>query len=241
MDGQLREVEAKLKARANAKRAKASANSLRTPMKVLGVTVPEQRTLLETGFSFSNLPEDRQNRVWEHVFLTTQTHEAGNLALIALSKRLGKSTPADWPRLKRLAKHVNNWEHADRVAALIADLHERHPRAVYPTLKDWNEDPNAWLRRLSLTSLLYYSRNRKTHPACTLVFPLVKRLLRDPNPYVQKAVGWTLRECGNVYPKDTTAFVRAHAQDLSGTAFSYATERDLAPLRQKRRKTRAKS
>ena len=51
--------------------------------------------------------------------------------------------------------------------------------------------------------------------------------------YVQKGVGWTLREIGNVYPDEALAFLEANIGQLSAAAFTAATEK-LSPAKKNR-------
>jgi 3-methyladenine DNA glycosylase AlkD len=50
-------------------------------------------------------------------------------------------------------------------------------------------------------------------------------LLKDKEYYVQKAVGWTLRELGTVYPKQTFSYLISHIKSVSSIAFTIATEK----------------
>jgi len=40
--------------------------------------------------------------------------------------------------------------------------------------------------------------------------PLITRLLNDKEYYVQKGLGWTLRELHNVYPEQAIAYLQTH-------------------------------
>lgn len=153
------------------------------------------------------------------------SHEVKTVALLAIRSRVRELTERDWVWLSRFVRQVENWEHSDGLASILADLHERYPKITYPTLRAWNCSKHPWERRASLTSLLYYSAARKRPPPARRILTLVEPLVSDPHPYVQKAVGWTLRECGNVYPRETLAFLRCHARAFSAYAFSAATEK----------------
>ena len=69
---------------------------------------------------------------------------------------------------------------------------------------------------------------------------LVSPLLNDKEYFVQKAVGWTLRESYNVYPKQTYQFIEENIKHISPTAFTTClekmTEKQKLILKQKRKK-----
>jgi 3-methyladenine DNA glycosylase AlkD len=73
--------------------------------------------------------------------------------------------------------------------------------------------------------LLYYSRTKKIYLRFDEIQPLVARLLTDREYYVQKGVGWTLRELHNVYPSKTLAFLTENIRSVSAIAFSPAIEK----------------
>lgn len=57
------------------------------------------------------------------------------------------------------------------------------------------------------------------------ILPLISNLLQDEEYYVQKGVGWSLRELHNVYPEKTYDWLRKNIQNISSIAFSAATEK----------------
>lgn len=50
-------------------------------------------------------------------------------------------------------------------------------------------------------------------------------LLPDKEYYVQKGVGWTLREVYNVYPNETLTWLKQDIKLLSSIAFTIAIEK----------------
>jgi len=50
-------------------------------------------------------------------------------------------------------------------------------------------------------------------------------LLADGEYYVQKGVGWALRELRNVYPKEAHAYLLKHIRTVSPIAFTIAIEK----------------
>ncbi|MEJ0081711.1 MAG: DNA alkylation repair protein [Puia sp.] len=83
-------------------------------------------------------------------------------------------------------------------------------------------------RRQSVVSLLYYSRTKKTHLRSLKLKKLVTPLLSDKEYYVQKGVGWTLREMYTVYSKETFPYFVKHIKAISSIAFTIAIEKMTA-------------
>ncbi len=97
---------------------------------------------------------------------------------------------------------------------------------VYPQLELWNaQEESEWLRRISIVSLIHYSGKHAVFMPLDQVLPLVSTCLADHRHYVERAVGWVLRETGHVYPHEVRAYLEEHAAALSRPAFTRAIER----------------
>lgn len=123
---------------------------------------------------------------------------------------------------------VDNWAHSDAYCSVIARMHDAAPEKLSSALTAWNKHKNPWLRRCSMVGLYYYSRQRQNHASFKRAVQLVDPHFDAPEYYVQKAVGWTLREMYNVYPDETLRYLQKNKARLSSVAWVAATEK-LAP------------
>ena len=146
--------------------------------------------------------------------------------------------PGLWSVVREWHKRVDNWCHSDALSALYSRILESYPAEVYPQLVSWNHAESEWLRRISLVSLIHYSGKNAVFLPPEKVLPLVSNCLDDHHYYVQTAVGWVLREMGNVYKGEITKYLEAHAERLSTPAFSRAIERYPSRERTQLRDTR---
>jgi 3-methyladenine DNA glycosylase AlkD len=145
-------------------------------------------------------------------------------ALVYGHRQKGKMAPELWPALACWSSRVENWAHSDDLSSLYSRLLEQRPAEVYAQLQAWNASNEQWLRRLSLVSLIREAKKQSPLVPLDRVLPLVSTCVDDTRYYVQKAVGWVLRELSNVHPDEIGAFFEVHKGDLSGVAFSVATE-----------------
>ena len=195
-------------------------------LKFHGVKVPNIRDLEKSGYSFSDTSNEIQLKIWLHIWGHSELYEAMSIALEWFaSKNQRQLIPSRWPALKKMAKRVDNWAHADSLCGMIAKALEVKPSAVLPTLRLWNKSKSPWLRRMSIVSLIYYASQRKVLLPSKEILTLVEPLLEDNHHYVQKGVGWTIRECHTSYPKATMAFIKSRIGMISATAFSAVIER----------------
>jgi len=199
---------------------------MKATMPMLGLTVPDQRKLAKRGYSFSDQSAEKQAEIWTEIWHGARTHEAKMQAGFSL-EGLAPSLSFDvyWALLQDWCGAINCWDQSDTLSGHVADLLERNPKAVWPVLEAWNTNADPWKRRQSLVGLFFYARSRTKMPPVSRVLSLVTARLEDDHNYVQKGLGWTLRECFNAYPEKTFAYLMKHAGDIRPDAFSAAVEK----------------
>jgi 3-methyladenine DNA glycosylase AlkD len=191
-----------------------------------GLPVPMQRSIARTGFSFSNLQPNDQLKIWDDVWKESELFEVMSQCLVFVQRNIKKlDRDKLWAVTKGWVKKIDNWGHSDMLSGIYAWLLEQDEEMVYPQLVKWNSSRNPWERRQSLVSIFEYSSKRSGLVAVNKVLILVSSLLHDDHKFVQKAVGWTLREAGNVYPAETWQFLVKHHKELSAIAYSAAIEK----------------
>ncbi len=205
----------------------------------LGISFPNLRRRVLQGFSFDALPEPDVLTIWDALWRNAQH---GDVLFAALEHYLPvvrkRAMPGLWPMARHWVERVDNWCHSDGLSAIYAWLLERHPDALYPQLVAWNRAEGQWQRRTSLVSLIHYSGKHAVFMPVNKVLPLITACLADPRQHVQTAVGWVLREMGNVHAREITDYLESHARQLSTTAFARAIERKDAPARARLRALR---
>ena len=196
-----------------------------TKLEVLGLRLPVIQEVEQAGFVFYSENQDKILDRWNYIWSQATIHEVMYLPLFYYRRHQQELGPLHWKLMKRWIERVENWEHADALCQLYSILYERYPKLVEPTLRQWNRSSNPWKRRASIVSTIYYATPRRKAPTIKTVLSLIEPLLGDKNTYVQKAVGWQLREAYKLWPKESLVFLKKHTLDLSATSFSYATER----------------
>lgn len=229
MKHHISEVEAalrKLPQRTSAHNSEAYIGGGQSKLRYIGLKVPDVRGVYKAGFSFSRNDPKEVAEIWDFVWWNSDCYEVMSMALAWFEDPKRRAElPKHWPRLMRWADRIDNWAHSDSLSGIYARIHEDSPALAYPTFKKWNASPNPWLRRQSIVSLFYYSAQREKHPPLAKVLALLKPQLKFDHYYVQKGVGWTLREAGNVYPAPVYKFIEQNIGIISPHAYSAATEK----------------
>ncbi len=234
------EVQRALEALGRPGSGEAIARDRGSSLQYLGVSAPGVRQMVKRGFSFYGLPREQVLEIWDTLWRQSPYGEvlfaAVEYYLPIARKQAG---PDLWPVVQGWTERVDNWAHADSLSGLYSQILEQRPDEVYPRIVTWNAADSEWLRRISLVSLIHYTGKNAVFLPTASVLPLVSNCLADERYYVQKAVGWVLREMGRVYPGEVKAYIEAHVKSISAVAFSRATERlsppEVAVLRRLRK------
>lgn len=192
-------------------------------MKHLGISFPALRKRVKEGFSFYDLPADKVRAIWDRLWRTSPYGDVLFAALEYYAPIVRKEvSPALWPVVRKWPARVDNWCHSDGLSSLYSWILAGDPGSVYPQLVKWNRAEDQWLRRISLVSLIHYSGKNAVFVPLDRALPLVTACLRDEREYVQKAVGWVLREMRHAHPKSVSAYIEEHASTISPVALRRA-------------------
>jgi hypothetical protein len=190
-------------------------------------SVPLHRRESRRIYSFSVWPFAEQMAVWDELWRTENNFWVKLHAFFFLERHLKKDNELQemWPVIARWQDQVDDWGLCDALAKIYTKALEVEATTVYEQLKTWNTDQDLWKRRQSAVSLLYYSRTKKHFLTFSQIEQLISPLLADKAYYVQKGVGWSLRELRTVYPTETLPWLKAHIKFISSIAFTIAMEK----------------
>lgn len=198
-----------------------------------GHQVGIQRQVAKKIFSFSSLPLHRQWEKWLRIWRESSVYDVKSVAIIWISQpKLKQLRLENWRDVVSMTGQIDNWAHSDSISGMLAEILEQRP-ALFSAYQRWNASKNPWLRRQSLVGLYYYARLRKKALPAAKTLPLVKNLLRDPHFYVQRGVGWTLREIDRVDCEKQRLFVRKNLKDISPVAWFATSELYPVTMRKK--------
>jgi 3-methyladenine DNA glycosylase AlkD len=150
--------------------------------------------------------------------------EAKSVGIELVARYRRDFTPRLLPRWKRwlAANHSANWATTDAMCGvLIGPLLLQHPE-LGARMRVWARDRNMWVRRASIVGLIQRARRGES---LDLVYELARRLHRDREDLIQKAVGWALREAGKTDMPRLGRYLRANGPSIPRTTLRYAIER----------------
>lgn len=230
MEKYLREVEKRLLSlSAVAKPSKWKAENYvgggESKLRYLDLKIPTVRAEYMRGFSFSNLSPEQQWRIWDYIWNHSEIFEVMLMASYWAASRPFVETYKHRRQVLRWLNRVDNWGHSDELSAHYSRFLEHDQAAILPVFEKWSASKKPWLKRQALVGLLFYSRFRKRYPDVALILRFIDRHIEDDHYYVQKGLGWALRECWNVYPQKTFAYLKENARRIPAAAWTAATEK----------------
>lgn len=202
-------------------------------LQYLGLRIPVIRAILKNDLQ--TLREDflTQFQVFEKNWFEAPTFDQKHLSLFWLESLSDEELVKIAKPLLKWSTVIDNWAHSDSLCGSYSRIFEAAPHIHLKTYQKWNRHKNPWLRRISMISLMYYARLRERHPSFEQAQSFVRPHLNAKEYYVQKAVGWTLREMYNVYPEKTLALLDQNIKNISSIAWVAASEK-LKPAEKKK-------
>jgi 3-methyladenine DNA glycosylase AlkD len=151
-----------------------------------------------------------------------QTMEAGTVANEMLGRWWRKLGVGDWERFDRWLDWFDNWGTTDSFCLKVSGPLVARDGAPSDVLRRWARGDSVWRRRAALVSLIPAARKGGERD---LLLELCEELLRDDEPYVQKAIGWSLKELCKGDMEAVIGFLQAHGDAMPTSTVRYACER----------------
>jgi 3-methyladenine DNA glycosylase AlkD len=190
----------------NIEDAEPMAKYMKNHFEFLGIKRPIRDQLQRAFFKTQGLPSsDELDTVILDLWRQPE-REYQYFALDLLKKCHKTLTASSLDMLKTILTEKSWWDTVDLIAAqLIGPLVVRQPE-LKETMDNWSTDRNLWLRRTALLYQLKYKANTDTK---RLTLHIESNLGSDEF-FINKAIGWVLREYGKTNPKFVVAFVDTH-------------------------------
>ena len=183
---------------------------MRNQFDYLGIKMPQQRALLKAYISEQGLPEleDLPSVLLEMWDLPEREFQYAAQGLLA---KLEQSLPPDFIHTieellttKPAQRVLREWDTVDPLATHTVGIHfKRYPEVQMKTLVRWRQLDNIWLRR---TCILFQNKY-KTEVDFDLLKDIIQENLGSTEFFINKAIGWALREYTRVDPDAVRQFV----------------------------------
>lgn len=184
---------------ADAQKAAEMSAYMRDLFPFLGVQTPVRKQVCRPFFKAAK-KEPGVDFAFTDVCWQNEYREFQYVAKDYLELRQPQLAPGDIPKLREYITTKSWWDTVDGLDKIVGGIALAHP-SVNETLVAWSKDDNLWLRRVAIDHQL--GRKEKTDAA--LLALVIENNLGSDEFFINKAIGWSLRE----YSKTDPAWVRA--------------------------------
>ena len=197
-----------LKTVANPDDAGAMKAYMKNKFEFLGVKTPARRKLAKTFFKQGTdfvIDWNFINEAWNNPY-----RELQYTALDYLEIRKKLLTPSDLPRLKKQAQTKSWWDTIDFLDRLVGSIIARFPETK-EIIVAWSCDEDIWLRRLAIDHQLL----RKEETDTKLLEKILVNNLGQTEFFINKAIGWALRDYSKTNPDWVRDFIERHQTEMA--------------------------
>jgi 3-methyladenine DNA glycosylase AlkD len=202
----------RFEANRNVELAAPMAAYMRNQFAFLGIKTPLRKELLKELFLEYRLPEPEQLKaeVWRLYELHEREYQYAAIAL--LEKMKEHLSVDDLPFLRQLIESKSWWDSVDSIAPrAVGYVVRTERRGGTAEMLEWAQTDNMWTNRAAILHQLKYKQETDT----AVLQGILLQHASSPEFFLQKSIGWALRE----YAKTDAQWVR-----------SFVSENALMPL-----------
>ena len=205
-------------AHADTEKAKKQEAYLRNQFKFLGLSTPVRRDL-----SKSFLKEKAEEKIidWQLVdrLWSEEEREFQYLACDYLRKLKKYLKTTDLPQIYQLATTKSWWETVDSLDELVGTL-LLSGKIKSQDILNWSIDENFWIRRISIDCQLGFKEATDTE----LLSSVIRNNMGSKEFFINKAIGWALRDYSKTHPKWVAHFLSENEEKLANLSLREASK-----------------
>ena len=184
----------------------------------IGIKTPERRKIFKNFFKeYKNKEKidwEFVNKCWENKY-----REFQYVAADYLKNMKDKLTIDDIPKFKQLILKKSWWDTIDNLDMTIGALALKDSN-VNKILLEWSLDENIWLRRIAIDHQLL--RKEKTNTE--LLEKILKNNLGQAEFFINKAIGWALRNYSKTNPERVKNFIEENKEKMAKLSIKEASK-----------------
>lgn len=197
---------------ANQERSEQQKAYMKGKFEFFGLTSPERKEINRGFLLKTNLPEKQEafdiiRELWEQ-----PQRELQYFAMALAQKYLKQYNKDDIILYEHLITQKSWWDTVDYIAATLVGSYFKHFEHRRESLvNQWLISENMWLQRTCVLFQLKYKNQTDT----MLLKNTINRLLARKEFFINKAIGWSLREYSKTDPDWVREIVQEFDDDLS--------------------------
>jgi len=176
---------------------------MRDQFEYLGIKSPQLKTFVRQVIKENGLPSLEELEVVIRELWELPQREYQYVA-ISLMERLEKKLPSSAIKtLEYMILHKSWWDTVDNISHIVGVHFKRYPDVRQKYLMKWRASKDFWLRRTAILFQLDY----KEETDFDLLSDIIQENLGSNEFFINKAIGWSLRQYARIDPKAVKKFV----------------------------------
>lgn len=183
----------------------------------LGLPKPELSKIIKPYIKEARkLPIDWDfvDKCWEKPYREAQY--TGIEYICSMKKAI---TEQDLDKVKRLITDKSWWETVDSLDAIVGEIVEKND-SLKKTMLEWSLSENIWLRRTAIDFQQEYKEKTDTE----LFSKIILNNVGSKEFFINKAIGWSLRDYSKVNPDWVRSFVDSNKDKLDKLSIKEASK-----------------
>ena len=178
---------------------------MRDQFEYLGIKSPQVKALFRQAIRENGLPSlEELDRVVRELWDLPQ-REYQYLAISLMERLEKKLPPTTIKTLEYMIVHKSWWDTVDNISHIVGIHFKRYPEVHEKYLPKWRVSDNFWLRRTAILFQLDY----KEETDFALLSEIVQENLGSNEFFINKAIGWALRQHARIDPNAVKQFVKS--------------------------------
>jgi len=177
----------------------------------LGIPKPELDKLMRPYFRAAHKSEKGINWDFIRVCWKKEYREAQYVGIAYLFSMCKKVSIDDLERLKVLIVSKSWWDTSDSLDNIVGNILMRYPDVTGAEMIAWSKSDNLWLRRVSINCQHKFKENTNL----ALLENIICNNFGTGEFFIDKAIGWSLRDYSKVNPGWVKCFLFRHEGKMS--------------------------
>lgn len=200
----VKDIDNTFKENQNAENEKEMKRYMKDKFDFYGIKAPDRRKLVKEYLKKENRP------AYENLDIVTKKlwqlpHRENQYFTVELLQKYNKEFEEEIIKLfEYMITNKSWWDTVDAISKkIVGEYFKIYRKNIDKYMEKWINSDNIWLKRTTLLFQLGYKE--KTDEK--LMFELIGRLKNEDEFFVQKAIGWALREYSKINPEKVKQFV----------------------------------
>ncbi len=177
---------------------------MRNQFEFYGIKTPDRRVIQKPFLVKEFLPDKKELENIVKILWQKPQRDYQMFAMDLMLKYRKRLEQKDMALLEYMVTHKSWWDTVDMIASkLMGSYFEQYPEEIKPYVEKWLKSKNIWLQRSALLFQLKYKEDLDTE----LLSHIVNNLLGSKEFFINKAIGWVLRQYSRTNPEWVVAFV----------------------------------